>query len=194
MQAQAQKMVPNFTEHSDLPWLLPWYPHPGQQSAGLCLAQHLIAKKGSSSLLLSVWEILSVAELIISHFTGTRLFFIYQWYESLHIKLKLFWGKIGTVSKLNFELPNHYIRLALEGVQSMDPGWTGSPWTLRDWHFTSFSHTRLGRNGLLVQQVQVLKNISSGIIVETYWVKRPANCYHCHSYVRSAFGCLCEWN
>lgn len=63
-----------------------------------------------------------------------RNIFIYQCYESLHLKLKLFLGEIGTVSKLNYELPNHHARLALERVQNIDASWTGSPWTPRDWN------------------------------------------------------------
>lgn len=43
-------------------------------------------------------------------------------------------GEIGTVSKLNYELPNHYICLALECMESIDARWTGSPWTPKDWN------------------------------------------------------------
>lgn len=129
MQAQPQKMVPNFTEHSDLPWLHS-VPIPASSLQG-CPAQHPSAKNRSGSLryerffLLQNWLSLASEEHACSLFIR---------YKSLLIKLKLFLGEIGTVSKLNYELPNRYIRLALEHVQSIDASWTGSPWTLRDWN------------------------------------------------------------
>jgi len=46
--------------------------------------------------------------------------------------------EIGTASKLNYELPNHYICLALEHMKSIDASWMGNPWTPRDWNSRLF--------------------------------------------------------
>lgn len=165
---------PNFTEHSI--------------SCGSTVSPSLsgVCRTLSSSMSISQeqvrfsstvsMKIPSVAELIIAFFTGTCLFFIYQWYESPHIELKLFLGEIGTVFKLDYELPNHYIRLACTKHRCNHGLWgTGIHifFTYKVWKEWTLE--------ILVEQVQILKNLSSGIIVETHWEKRPANCYRCHS-------------
>lgn len=111
--------------------LAPPYPHLCHQSTGICLAECPSAKNGSSATNVRDPFCCTTGT---SHFTGSFLFLIYQAYESIHIKLKLFLREIRTTSRFNYELCNHSIHLELEFVQSIDPRWMGSPWTLRDWN------------------------------------------------------------